>query len=253
MARFLLRSSILRAVLTAVCMPLLACLLASVAFAQHPGAHGGPHPGVAAPHGGARPVAPPPVSRSRFSPGPPPMGASAYRFRYYPRPIYPWRPIYPVYWYPFYLGGPLFYGCGAGWGFNPYSWPTCNVFWSWGLGYNLPFYQYGPGYYSPPQLYEYPRYLGDERRDLPELFLKDGTILTVTDYWVVDDQLHYKTLAGGATPVEQVIAFDELDLQRTIDVAEERGFRFVLRNQPLEHYFQDSPDVWPPAERPPED
>jgi len=32
---------------------------------------------------------------------------------------------------------------------------------------------------------------GEERPDVPQLFLKDGTILNVTDYWLVDDQLHF--------------------------------------------------------------
>jgi len=147
-----------------------------------------------------------------------------------------------------YFGGPFFYGCGAGWGFNPYWWPTCNVFWSWGLGYNPPFYAYGPGYYVPaqsePPLYWY----GEDRRDLPQLYLKDGTVLTVTDYWVVDGEIHFKIVEErGAKSVEHVIAFDELDLQRTIDVATQRGFRFVLRNEPLEHYLENTPEATPPV------
>jgi len=38
---------------------------------------------------------------------------------------------------------------------------------------------------------------GEERPDVPQLFLKDGTILNVTDYWLVDDQLHFTMIWGG--------------------------------------------------------
>jgi hypothetical protein len=94
---------------------------------------------------------------------------------------------------------------------------------------------------------------GDGRRDLPELYLKDGTVLTVTDYWVVGGELHYKTLEeGGTKSVEREIGFDELDLQRTIDIASARGFRFVLRNEPLERYLENAPEAAPPVSPPPE-
>jgi hypothetical protein len=83
-----------------------------------------------------------------------------------------------------------------------------------------------------------------ERSDLPQLYLKDGTVLTVTDYWMVDDQLHFTIIEGGKL-AEHVIALDQLDLQKTIDVASQRGFRFVLRNEPVEQYLRDHPDLNP--------
>ena len=79
-----------------------------------------------------------------------------------------------------------------------------------------------------------------------ELYLKDGTIYEVTDYWLVNDQLHFRTAEEGGTKlVEHVIDFDQLDLQKTIDVNTDRGFRFVLRNEPLEDYLRDHPDIGP--------
>ena len=88
---------------------------------------------------------------------------------------------------------------------------------------------------------------GEDREDLPQLFLKDGTILNVTDYWVVDNQLHFKVIEEtGARPVEHVIPFEELDLQATVDANTKRGFRFLLRNEPFEQYLRDHPDG-PPA------
>jgi hypothetical protein len=45
--------------------------------------------------------------------------------------------------------------------------------------------------------------------------------------------------------VEHVRDFDALDLQTTIDVNTERGFRFTLRNEPLEQYLRNHPDASP--------
>ncbi len=56
---------------------------------------------------------------------------------------------------------------------------------------------------------------------------------------------------GGTKSVEHAIGFDELDLQKTIDVATQRGFRFVLRNEPLKQYLQDHTDLTPPVAPPP--
>jgi hypothetical protein len=50
-----------------------------------------------------------------------------------------------------------------------------------------------------------------------------------------------------------VIDLDELDLQQTIDVATQRGFRFMLRNEPMEQYLQHHPDLTPPVAPPPKD
>jgi len=49
-----------------------------------------------------------------------------------------------------------------------------------------------------------------------------------------------------------VIGFDELDLQRTIDVNTQLGFKFVFRNEPWEKYLQDHPDLTPPVGPPPQ-
>jgi hypothetical protein len=93
-----------------------------------------------------------------------------------------------------------------------------------------------------------------EGRELPQLYLKDGTAYNVIDYWLVDGQIHFTMLdESGTKSVEHVIDLDELDLQQTIDVATQRGFRFMLRNEPMEQYLQHHPDLTPPVAPPPKD
>jgi hypothetical protein len=121
------------------------------------------------------------------------------------------------------------YGCpySWGWGFNCYAWPS---FWyGYGFGTDPPYYS--PGAQSA-RSYAYPAYRYDEaRRDLTELYLKDGTVYEATDYWLEDGKIHFRTPDGY---VEHVRNVEELDLQTTVDVATRRGLRFVLRNEPVE-------------------
>lgn len=184
------------------------------------------------------------------------------------RPRFP-KPVFPIFAPPaFGFFGSPFFGLGLGFGFNSLWWPSCGPFWGWGYGCNaLPYYDYGLGYgysygYSPNSLegqieseaglqtYENlssgaPTYVyGGEGRELAQLYLKDGTIYYATDYWLVNDQLHFRTVEeGGTKSVEHVIDFDQLDLQKTIDVNTANGFRFVLRNEPIDEYLRDHPNL----------
>jgi len=191
------------------------------------------------------------------------------------RPIYPRQPIFPV------LGGPAFgfgFGFGApffglGWGITSWWGPTCGPFWSWEFGCNgLPYYDYSSGYaglYSPgsleseveseqngPQIYENPGpgpiVYHNTEPELVQLYLKDGSIYQVADYWLVNDKLHFMTVDASGTQTEHVIPFGDLDLQKTIDANTSRGFRFVLRNEPVENYLQGTeqnvPSNQPPGE-----
>jgi hypothetical protein len=80
----------------------------------------------------------------------------------------------------------------------------------------------------------------------PQLVFKDGTTYTVTDYWRVNDQLHFITIEeGGTKSVPHTVPFGDLDVQRTTDANAALGFRFVLRDEPieqwLEHHAQRAP------------
>jgi len=206
---------------------------------------------VARPAGGVVHISAPPIPHITISPAPiihapiltPRMQIGSYagvgmtRFR--PRrPIRPFPPVFVLYESPAFLGGPF-------WGFNSCWWGSCDLFWPW-LGYTT-VSSPGPTNYVY-QVYETPVYYGEETPDLPQLFLKDGTVLNVTDYWLVDDQLHFTMIEEeGGKPVEHVIPFDALDLQRTVDVNTGRGFRFMLRNEPFEQYVRDHPEGPPPV------
>ena len=100
--------------------------------------------------------------------------------------------------------------------------------------------------------YETPVYLFSEPgNELVWLYFKDGTAYGVTDYWFVDDQVHFVTLEEGATKlVEKVLGRDELDVEKTVDVNTKRGFRVVMRNEPLEQYLRDHPEANPPLLQP---
>jgi hypothetical protein len=241
----LLHRSILKKFFVIVSCTLAVRFTTTPALAQH--AHtvgGGIH--ISAPPISHAPISAPtvhaPIFTSRTS-----VGASAGAFGgagFRPRrPIRPFPPVLILYESPFLLGGPF-------WGLNS-CWATCDLFWPWTLGYTTVSSLGATNYISPE--FEAPVYgYGEERPDLPQLFLKDGTILNVTDYWLVDDQLHFTMIdEEGAKPAEHVIPFDALDLQTTVDANTRRGFRFMLRNEPVEQYLRDHPEGPPPPVTPP--
>ena len=253
MARFI-RRSILKGFLFVVFCTFLVCLPAQMVFAQRPIAPT-PHPGGVPAHAPV-PIAPitrpqvfqPPVIRSPILyPSTPAFRNSAVqapgafgRTILFPprRPIHPRPPLVILYSPQFVFGTPF-------WGFGPCWSTTCDGFWPWTFSYNS-FSSPGP-VVNVPQVYETPIYDYGEERPLPRLYLKDGTIVSVTDYWLVDDQLHFTIQEDDEKPAEQTIPFDELDLQKTVDANTRRGFRFVLRNEPFEQYLRDHPDGAPPA------
>jgi len=147
-----------------------------------------------------------------------------------------------------FLGAP-FFRFGVGPECNSLRWLNCSGFCGWGFSYTaLPFPRYDFENYVTEQPYEVPVYLyGPEEHERVWLYLKDGTAYSVADYWFVNGQVHFLALEdGGAKSVEHVIGFDELDLQKTIDVNTRRGFRVVMRDGPLDQYLRDHPDATPP-------
>jgi len=283
MARFVLRGSILtnlsglilnnptgsslkKILIVAAC--LLACAwVQAPALAQHAGGHvgGGGHPS-----GGGRMSAPAsvpisrsaPISRPRVFMGPrgagprlAGVGPRGFGFRQGSMHVFRRRQFF----------GAPFFRFGVGLGFNSLWWPTCGPSLGWGFDcYPTPFYGYGfggygfGGYgfenYATPQTYEYPVYLyGGDERDLIWLYLKDGTVYPVTDYWLVNGQMHFSMVEDDPTkPAEHVFPYDELDVQKTTYVNTHRGFRIVFRDEPWQQYLKDHPDLTPPDVPPPQ-
>ena len=126
-----------------------------------------------------------------------------------------WFAAHPVVFLPYYVADPIPY---------PVSYPVWNFF------PPLPIYAFA----------------GSASATHPQLVFRNGTAYTVADYWRVDDQLHFVTIEdGGTKSVPHAVPFGELDVQRTTDTNAAQGFRFVLRDEPieqwLEHHTQRAP------------
>jgi hypothetical protein len=82
-------------------------------------------------------------------------------------------------------------------------------------------------------------FLPSESASRPQLILKDGTTYTVADYWRAADQLHFITSEeGGTRSVPRTVPFGDLDVQRTTDANTAQGFRFLVRDEPIEQWLQ---------------
>jgi hypothetical protein len=190
----------------------------------------------------AAPVFRAPISSSRMSSMRSAGGFGSFRFPPPRRPIRPFLPVFFPYGFPFIFGGPLS-------GFNCWF-ASCDLFWPGIVDYATisspgPVNYVSPAYEAP--VVDYADY-GEEAPEMPQLYLKDGSVLNVADYWLVSDQLHFTIIQEyGAQPTEEVIPFEALDLQKTVDVNTRRGFRFMLRNEPVEQYVRDHPEGPPPT------
>jgi hypothetical protein len=93
-----------------------------------------------------------------------------------------------------------------------------------------------PGFVAPSPTYVF---IGGESTIHPQLVFKDGTTYAVTDYWRDGDQLHFVTIEeGGTKSVTRTVPFGDLDVKRTTDADAAQGFRFVVRNEPIEQWLQ---------------
>ncbi len=230
--------------MAAACALVCAWFQIPIALAQHVGhARGGGRfrtgspegtPHLGAPHIVAVPA---PASRGMFLR--PHNGFPERPFLIFPRPFFVHAPFFR-YWERF----------DSSW------WLYCGPIWGWNYGCGdsfLPEYAF-EHYPAPPLTYNNPVYVYSlDGHQLVQLYLKDGSVYSVNDYWFVNDQIHFTMLdESGTKSLEQVIAFDDLDVQKTIYVNTRRGFRVVMRNEPLEQYLRDYPDLTPPLLQPPQ-
>lgn len=61
------------------------------------------------------------------------------------------------------------------------------------------------------------------------LYLKDGRMYAASDYWFAGGKLHF--ILNDAS--ENIVAMDELDVQRTVDDNAKRGVPFSLKQKPV--------------------
>jgi hypothetical protein len=214
-----------------------------MAFAQHVGhVGGGGHIRT-----GVR-VAPPHVSAPHMVAAPAP-GSRAMFLR--PPGGFPQHSL-PIFRRPFFNRVPFLWSWQA---INSSWWLYCGPIWGWNSGCgDLSLSPITTEHYlAPPLTYNTTFYVYSQvGQPLVQLYLTDGTVYSVNDYWFVNDQIHFTILdESGTKSVEQMIAFDNLDAQRTIDVNTRRGFRVVMRNEPMEQYLRDYPDLTPPLLPPP--
>jgi hypothetical protein len=149
----------------------------------------------------------------------------------------------------FFFRRPFFgcFGCGFGFfGFNfgfgaPWWWASGWPGYAYGLpyGYSLP-YDFGLTYDSSAangQQSDNSSAFGTFARtpqsaENPSatllLYLKDGTMHSVRDCWLVDGNLHYTARDGS----EGVVELDAIDIQRTVDENAKRGVPFTLKPRP---------------------
>lgn len=105
--------------------------------------------------------------------------------------------------------------------------------------YSLP---YGVNYPAIDYTLPSPNYVfvGSAAASYPCLVFNEGTSYTVADYWRVDDQLHFITVEEGGTKfIPHTVPFDDLDVERTKDRATAEGFRFLIRDKPIEQWLED--------------
>jgi hypothetical protein len=148
-------------------------------------------------------------------------------------PIHRERPAIPVF-IPSRFQGPrfAFYSYRLGSGLQGIWWPGC------GLVVVQQYDCMAMPVFVPVYVY------GEQNFERPMLAMKDGSVYSVTDYWLVNGQLHFITVEeNGTKSVEHVADYDELDTQKTVDLDTRRGFRFVLRNEPIEQYLKDHPEI----------
>jgi hypothetical protein len=232
-----LRSSISQRIfLLVACALACAWFLAPIASAQRVGP---PHSGG---YAGGHYRSAGPISAPRV--------ATASRSMFRPSNGFPQSPFL-ILRQPFFLRGSFLWSWEA---FNASWWLYCGPIWGWNSGCDNEFFsEHATEHYlAPPLTYASPVYVYSlDGHPLVQLYLKDGSVYSVNDYWFVEGQIHFTMLdQSGTKSLEQVIAFDELDAQRTVDANSRRGFRVVMRDEPIEQYLRDHPDLDPPLLQP---
>jgi len=153
-------------------------------------------------------------------------------------------------WLGFGLWDPFWYdpwwGGGPAYGYGSYGYPNSNVYGYPDSGYSAPDDNSAP---PPQQDYQYDQNdQGSSNGDwvtpngpspslapnspnlaVPVLiYLKNGSVLTVRDYWMIDGELHYILMSG----VQRMVNLDSVDLPRTNTENAKSGVKFIFKSEP---------------------
>ena len=166
------------------------------------------------------------------------------------------------------------------WGWSPWYDP----WWDWGWGgsgyYGYPtnnyyIYNYdGSGGYQPQDNYAPPPQQNDDQSEddyqgttngnwitpngpspsseagapslaVPVLiYMKNGSVLTVRDYWMIDGELHYVLMNGTQKSVD----LEQVDLARSNAENAKSGVKFIFKSEPNAPTLNETPA--PPAAQP---
>jgi hypothetical protein len=178
---------------------------------------------------------------------------------------------------PRFFGGFGFFPFGFEFPFFAFGFePECNPFWAWPWAFGCATFGYWNGYDTglygginanvlppeeqpeieqPPEEPETFTYIPPAEPSSPEeieaekilvvLYMKNGAVYAVTNYWIADGKLHYLTSYGG----ENAIDLKDLDLQKTVDVNASRGVEFTLKPAPT--HKEQKPQPPPNQPNPP--
>jgi hypothetical protein len=76
------------------------------------------------------------------------------------------------------------------------------------------------------------------------IYMKNGRVYSVRDYWMIDGMLHYVTMNG----VQRSADLDLVDLPRTNTENAKSGVRFIFKSEPSVAPPEPDNDVEPPAQ-----
>ena len=152
-------------------------------------------------------------------------------------------------WLGFGLWDPWWWG-GPGYGYYPYYAPDANVYGYPDSGYSAPDDNSNP---PPPQDGQYNQPYSQNDQGAPNgdwvtpngpnpsavpnsanlavpvlIYMKNGSVLTVRDYWMVDGDLHYILMNG----VQRTTNLEQVDLPRTNTENAKSGVKFIFKSEP---------------------
>jgi len=77
------------------------------------------------------------------------------------------------------------------------------------------------------------------------IYLKNGAVLTVRDYWMIDGELHYLLMSG----TQRTVNLESVDLPRTNTENAKSGVRFIFKSEPsVPASAQPDAEPGPPAQ-----